>query len=190
MNLVYSEGVLSAQRLILQPILPFHASALFADLQSPELYRFIPNNPPKSEEILEDKYTRWAKRQSADGTEIWLNYAIYHPTYLDYVGTVQATLHNYGKTYIAYEVFPRYWRQGFAREACLALISHLFNIYKVCNISALIDTRNEASWKLLESLGFQRIEMIKNADEFKGCISDEYLYEICRKVWEGLKTLA
>lgn len=178
MQLVYSESALSTRRLILQPIIPLHASALFADLQAPELYRFIPHNPPESREVLEDKYTRWAKRKSVDGTEIWLNYAVYCPSYSNYVGTVQATLHDSGKTYIAYEVFPSYWRQGFAQEACVTLITHLFTDYKISTVSALVDTRNEASWKLLESLGFQRIGVIENADEFKGAISNEYIYEL------------
>jgi ribosomal-protein-alanine N-acetyltransferase len=178
MQLVRSECVLSTRRLILQPIQPLHATALFADLQAPELYRFIPHNPPESRNILEDRYTRWAKRQSADGTEIWLNYAVYCPGYSNYIGTVQATLHDSGKTYIAYEVFPCYWRQGFAQEACTALIAHLFTGYKISTVSALVDTRNEASWKLLESLNFQRIGVIENADEFKGSTSNEYIYEL------------
>lgn len=178
MQLVQPECVLSTRRLILQPILPLHASALFADLQVPELYKFIPHNPPESKEVLEDKYTRWAKRQSADGTEIWLNYAVYCPSCSTYIGTVQATLCDSGKTYIAYEVFPRYWRQGFAQESCMAFITHLLTGYKVSTVSALVDTRNEASWKLLESLSFQRIGVIENADEFKGAISNEYIYEL------------
>ncbi|MFC5473121.1 GNAT family N-acetyltransferase [Paraherbaspirillum soli] len=171
---------LLAQDLILQPILPSHAAALFADLQAPELYTFIPHSAPESREALEQRYARWAKRQSADGSEIWLNYAIYRPTHSDYVGTVQATLHCSGETYIAYEVFPRHWRQGYARDACTALLAHIFASYPVNTVSALLDTRNEASWKLLESLGFHRTGVIENADEFKGAVSDEYIYEIGR----------
>lgn len=178
MELVQPECVLSSRRLILQPILPLHALALFADIQAPELYRFIPDNPPETKEVLEDKYTRWVRRRSVDGTEIWLNYAVYCPRYSNYIGTVQATLHDFGKTYIAYEVFPRYWRQGFAQEACMALITHLFTGYKVSTVSALVDTRNKPSWKLLESLNFQRIGIIENADEFKGAVSNEYIYEL------------
>jgi [ribosomal protein S5]-alanine N-acetyltransferase len=178
MELVNPERPILSKRLILQPLLPLHAAALFADLQAPDLYKFIPHDPPESEEKLKEKYRRWATRRSADGSELWLNFALYRPDHADYVGTIQATLELSGKTYIAYEVFPRFWRQGFAREAGATIIAYLRDSHKVSTISALVDTRNEASWKLLESLGFRRVEILKNADEFKGAISDEYLYEL------------
>jgi [ribosomal protein S5]-alanine N-acetyltransferase len=41
---------------------------------------------------------------------------------------------------------------------------------------ALLDTRNEASWRLMERLGFRRNRLIKDADQFKGASSDEYEY--------------
>jgi len=175
---VSPELPIHSQTLVLHPILPVHAALLFEDLQATELYTFIPSNPPRSREELLEKYRRWAGRQSADGSEIWLNYAIYHLERSEYVGTVQATLERSGKASIAYEVFPRYWRRGFAREACTALIAHIFDSYDIRIISALVDTRNEMSWKLLESLGFHRTATIKNADTFKGIISDEYAYEL------------
>jgi hypothetical protein len=53
-------------------------------------------------------------------------------------------------------------------DLCSVLISHLFSAYKMDIVSALVDTRNEASWRLLEALGFKRNGTIKNADHFKG----------------------
>jgi ribosomal-protein-alanine N-acetyltransferase len=174
----YSELPLHSRKLTLFPIVAEHASLLFADLQAPDLYTFIPLDPPRSEQELKKKYSRWANRRSEDGREIWLNYVVYHPDLSAYLGTVQATLQEAGNVYLAYEIFPRYWRKGFAREACSALIAHIAQSYSVSNISALVDTRNEPSWRLLESMGFLRAATIPNADEFKGCISDEYLYEL------------
>jgi len=46
----------------------------------------------------------------------------------------------------------------------------------VREVRALLDTRNDASSRLLERLGFQRVQLIKNADDFKGAPSDEYEY--------------
>ena len=56
-------------------------------------------------------------------------------------------------------------------------------------VSALVDTRNEASWRLLEALGFKRNGTIKNADHFKGKPSDECVYEIKRGEWNAPKKL-
>jgi GrpB-like predicted nucleotidyltransferase (UPF0157 family) len=64
------EGPIAAGDLVLEPILPEHAGALFAELQAPELYAFIPHDPPGSAEALAERYRRWAARQSPDGKEI------------------------------------------------------------------------------------------------------------------------
>ncbi len=84
---------------------------------------------------------------------------------------------------IAYEVFDGHRRQGIAKRACAILIFELLNVHTVQIIFALVDTRNTASWKLLESLGFRRVETIENADHFKGSRSDEYRYELEKSDW-------
>ncbi|HEV3157525.1 MAG TPA: GNAT family protein [Candidatus Baltobacteraceae bacterium] len=183
MQLVHPERVIKVDELLLEPILPAHASKLFEALQSPELYMFIPLDPPKAEKDLEERYSRWSKRQSPEHDELWLNYAVYHRKISAYVGTVQATLEESGKTLIAYEVFPEFWRRGIGTSACSALLDHLFNDYGISTVSALMDTRNIASRKLLESLGFRCTGTIPNADEFKGAISDEFSFELTRNGW-------
>jgi ribosomal-protein-alanine N-acetyltransferase len=171
-----SEPPISTSRLLLEPIEVSHAAKLFESLTSPLLYQFIPQDPPPSVKNLEKRYSRWEQRQSPDGEEIWLNYALLHTELDKYVGTLQATVHNYGTATIAYEVFPDYWKQGIAKEACVALIDHLFQQYCVRTIQAYVDTRNQASWSLLESLGFERGAVIEAADHFKGSNSDEFVY--------------
>jgi ribosomal-protein-alanine N-acetyltransferase len=190
MQLIKPEDSLLSGNLVLKPIVRAHAAALFGALQAPELYAFLPQDPPKSLEALQARYEQLSKRKSPDGTEIWLNYAVFHPADDACLGTVQATCTAAGKTYLAYEVFPSYWRRGIGREACRILISHLFFTYKVPVISALVDTRNERSCRLLEALGFHRNDTIKNATHFKGERSDEYLYEIGRKEWNEPKEVS
>jgi ribosomal-protein-alanine N-acetyltransferase len=182
-RLAFTESSLRSRKLVLEPIQPAHARALFSSLQAPDLYAFIPHSPPNSVAELEEKYRRWANGRSADGTEVWLNYAVYFPDRAVYVGTVQATIHKSGQCYIAYEVFPAYWRRGFGKEACETMIAHIFSVYNVEAISALVDTRNEASQRLLMSLAFRRTGKIEHADEFKGSVSDEYRYELRRVEW-------
>ena len=43
---------------------------------------------------------------------------------------------------------------------------------------AYIDTRNLASQRLVTRLGFVQVDEILVADEFKGEVSDEYVYEL------------
>jgi len=46
----------------------------------------------------------------------------------------------------------------------------------VYSARAYVDTRNKASIRLLERLGFERVDATKDADFFKGESSDEYVY--------------
>jgi RimJ/RimL family protein N-acetyltransferase len=63
-------------------------------------------------------------------------------------------------------------------------INHIFSRYPTPLLAANMDTRNLASIKLVESLGFKRTAFIPNADTFKGMTSDEYRYELTRERWE------
>ena len=167
---------LQTQRFVLEPIVAEHAAALFPDLLSPELYLYIPDVPPSSIQELNARFSRWSRRASAANDEIWYNYAIKWNETEEYAGTLQATVTGVDAS-IAYQVFPRYWRRGIAHEACLAMLARL-RADGVQRVVANVDTRNVASQALLESLGFVRVSRIEAADQFKGAVSHEYVYQL------------
>jgi ribosomal-protein-alanine N-acetyltransferase len=175
-----AETILRCGRVLLEPIVPAHADALFDSIQDPRLYTYIPHEPPATREALRARYLRWSARQSADGSESWLNFAVREAASATYVGTVQATLVPGGESQIAYEVFPPFWRRGLASAACEGLLHHVFSSWPVDRLRASCDTRNAASFGLLEKLGFTRVGLVEGADHFKGATSDEYVYEIGR----------
>lgn len=172
-----SEQPIETPRLTLEPLVVAHAEALYSALQAPDLYRFIPQDPPQSVEWLAARYARLAMRHAPDNAEIWLNWASRLRESDVYVGTVQATVFADHTALLAYEVFPPYWHRGFAREACAHVLAHLVAEYGVSRVAAEIDTRNAASIHLVEALGFTRVAMTPHADFFKGAPSDEYRYE-------------
>lgn len=182
-HLVAPEASLGTPRLLLEPIRPAHASILYEGLQDERLYQFIPQDPPASPGALEDRYRFLSGRRSPDGREAWLNWAVRGQTSEDYVGTLEATVEAKPLAFIAYMVFVPYQRRGFAAEACGRLIEHLFRHYRVGVVAAEIDTRNVASIALVESLGFERVAFVEDADHFKGSSSDEYRYEITQSIW-------
>ena len=172
-----SEQVLETPRLILEPLTVSHAHVLYAALQAPELYRFIPQDPPSSPESLAARYAALATRLSPDGQERWLNWALRNRDTERYVGTVEVTVYPNHTAALAYQVFPPFWHQGFATEACTRVLAHLVADYQVSRVAAEIDTRNADSIHLVERLGFTRVAMTEHADYFKGTYSDEYRYE-------------
>ncbi len=91
---------------------------------------------------------------------------------------MQATIAGYKQGKIAYELNPKYWGLGYATEACKQIIKFLSTECEVTEIIAEVDTRNEASYKLLERLSFERVKTKARADYFKGSYSDEYVYRL------------
>jgi RimJ/RimL family protein N-acetyltransferase len=166
---------LLTQRLTLEPLTERHASALFPGFSDPELYRYIPQEPPASVAALRDRFRVLEKRASPDGTEVWLNWALRLSKQSQYVGLVEATVIDVSAQ-LAYFVFRSYSGHGFATEGCAAVLAHLFGQWGTATVTATIDSRNTASSAVAASLGFVRSGFQRNADHFKGMPSDEITY--------------
>ena len=69
---------------------------------------------------------------------------------------------NEGHHCIDYDFNPEYGGNGYATEAGKALIKHLFEEIGVNAVYGDCDIRNEASWKLMERLGFYRMQQFDN----------------------------
>jgi RimJ/RimL family protein N-acetyltransferase len=155
-----------------------HAPLLFEVLSDESIYRYIPQEPPESEAYLAARFGRLEARQSPDGLERWLNWAIRLKATNSCAGLVQATVRQDGQALLAYELNQAFRGQGFAREACAAVLEELNGYYGVTTWMAYVDTRNMPSIRLLERLGFIRTEQIAQADYFKDAWSDEFVYTL------------
>jgi [ribosomal protein S5]-alanine N-acetyltransferase len=178
--LIEPERTLETRRLLLEPLTAAHAAELYEGLGDRRLYEFIPQEPPASSGVLEERYRKLSARRSPDGREAWLNWAMRDREGGACVGVAEATVQGDGAAYIAYMVLVPFQRRGFAAEACGRLLGHLFGDYGAGVVVAEIDTRNTSSVALVEGLGFRRVALVKDADHFKGAPSDEYRYELSR----------
>jgi ribosomal-protein-alanine N-acetyltransferase len=181
---VHAERTLTTEHFVLEPIVQGHADELFAGLSAAALYSFIPGDPPASVEELRAQFRRWQARRSASGDEVWLNYAVREQASGHVCGTLQSTIVSVGFAYLAYFVFAEHWRRGVASEACRELVRVLFVTFGVDRVVAHVDTRNEASIRLLKTLRFQLVDTIPGADTFKGGVSDEFVFALTRPDWE------
>lgn len=154
-----------------------HGPLLFEALSDPSIYQYIPVEPPASVAQLEARFEQLESRRSPDGSELWLNWAIYFAPGQRYAGLVQATLRPEGEAMLAYEL-TGVRGEGIATEACAAVSAELAGYYGVASLLAYVDTRNAPSIRLLERLGFSQVETISRADYFKGAWSDEFVYRM------------
>jgi [ribosomal protein S5]-alanine N-acetyltransferase len=183
LDLIDGDSILATERLYLEPLTPQHAPHLFPVLSDIQIYSYIPDDPPADIATLTTRYQRLATRRSPRGDELWLNWALKRSREADYIGVVQATLTPGQPAYLAYLLASAFWGYGYAQEACNRLLVLLFGVYRVSGVRAEVDTRNQASWTLLERLGFTQTALHPAADHFKGSSSDEYVYDLTDADW-------
>jgi RimJ/RimL family protein N-acetyltransferase len=83
---------------------------------------------------------------------------------------------------IGYTFAPAYQRQGYATEAVSAVLDYAFTTLQLQQIRAVTDSRNSASIKLLQRLGFQLEK--QEATWFKEERVVENYYVLARENWE------
>jgi ribosomal-protein-alanine N-acetyltransferase len=76
-------------------------------------------------------------------------------------------------------VFNRaYWNNGYATEACRALLRVAFGTLKLDRVLATCDVRNVGSWRVMEKLGMHRERTLVQHVLQKGEWRDSYEYAI------------
>ena len=88
---------------------------------------------------------------------------------------------------IGYTLARASWGQGYGLEAVIGLVKHGFENLGLHRIRANCDTRNESSWRLLETLGFRReAHFVESYFECETWF-DEYEYALLEREWFELK---
>ncbi|KRA45598.1 GNAT family N-acetyltransferase [Devosia sp. Root635] len=80
---------------------------------------------------------------------------------------------------------PEYQGQGYATEAATAILDLAFGAGDIHRVAARCDTRNDASWRLMERLGMRREAHFREHALFKGAWDEEYIYAMLRREWLG-----
>jgi [ribosomal protein S5]-alanine N-acetyltransferase len=174
----FERTTLVTSRLRLEPISAAHAPVLFEGLRDERIYHYIPDAPPANLDELAARYAFLEQRRSPDGSEAWLNWAMLAQGGVP-VGYLQATVRLADRAAdIAYVTFPEWQRRGLAGEALRALLPALQRAYALTSMTAALDTRNVASVRLVESLGFTRTALVERVGEIRGESSDEFHYTL------------
>ncbi|MCH2533151.1 MAG: GNAT family N-acetyltransferase [Bdellovibrionales bacterium] len=168
---------IKTKRLLLEPLTPDHAKLLYKPFCDNELYEYIFWEPPSSEDSLLELFKKICKGKSPNGKQLWLNWAARPKHSKDYSGFFEATIED-DKAMLAYYTFKPFNKMGFAKEGATGVIDYLKQNYTIKRFILEIDTRNRASVRLAESLGFCWFKTINNACELKGFQSHEFVYHL------------
>jgi ribosomal-protein-alanine N-acetyltransferase len=149
-------------RLRLRRATPGDLAAMHEILSDPATMRFWSSPPHRDLE-----QTRvWLEAMIADGPPHSDDFVIEHD------GRVIGKAGCWRLPEIGYILHRRCWGQGFAAEACRAVIAHVFAAYDLPAITADVDPRNQASLRLLARLGFVETGRATATYEIEGEISD------------------
>ena len=174
--------MLETERLVLRPFKETDAEGLHAYLGDEEVVRYEPYGAMTMEECRLEAARRasdeafWAVCL-ADGTLIGNLYL--------------SGADEFGTREIGYVFARACWHKGYATEAARRLMAYAFERLATRRIIALCDTRNAASFALMERLGMRREGEFKKNVGFKTDAhgntiwTDSYQYAILKEEFEN-----
>jgi RimJ/RimL family protein N-acetyltransferase len=75
------------------------------------------------------------------------------------------------------------WGHGYATEAARAVLRWAYDTLDLNRVQAETDTRNAASARVLEKLGFQREGTLREDCIVDGEVSDSWVFGLLRREW-------
>jgi RimJ/RimL family protein N-acetyltransferase/uncharacterized glyoxalase superfamily protein PhnB len=145
---MHDHPVIETKRLLLRPLVSAHAAALHAVFSDPHATRFW--HVPPHRDVDE---TRAMIEAHVSGTErAW---ALFERGGGDALGMVYY-LGNPGAPGMGYILGSRHWRKGLMSEAVRRALAYGFDTLGFDRVELWIDSRNVASQRLAESVGFKR----------------------------------
>ncbi|MGL4177978.1 MAG: GNAT family N-acetyltransferase [Dermatophilaceae bacterium] len=86
---------------------------------------------------------------------------------------------------LGYVLTEETWGHGFATEAAAALLTWAFETLGLNRVEAQADTRNNASARVLEKLGFVLEGTLREHVIVDGEVSDDWTFSLLRSEWSG-----
>jgi RimJ/RimL family protein N-acetyltransferase len=173
---------LQTPRLRLRPFDDSDANVLFALHTNAFVLRFW-DAPPWNERQRAEQFITACRQMTEAGTGTRL--AVDRAADGAFIGWCSLTRWNadYRSASLGYCYDDAAWGQGYATEAGRALLQWAFDTLEINRIQAETDTRNVASARVLEKLGFVREGMLREDCVVNGDVSDSWVYGLLRREW-------
>lgn len=158
-------GLLSTDRMDLEPLRVGHAEEMAPLLDDPGLHAFIGGAPASLAE-LRDRYARMAVGRSPDGVQRWLNWVLRLRDTGRPVGTVQATVtesDGVRTAEVAWVVAAPYQRRGYATEAARVMVAWLRS-QGVDVVIAHVHPQHAASQALARAVGLAETDTVVDGE--------------------------
>lgn len=176
--------LLHTASLRLRPVTDGDADALFALHSDARVLRFW-DSPPWTERARADRFiaacrqieeegsgARVAMERASDGTFVgWCGLTQWNPSYRS--------------ASLGYCLEEAAWGRGYATEAARAVLGWAFGALDLNRVQAETDTRNLASARVLEKLGFVHEGTLREDCVVNGDVSDSWVFGLLEREWRG-----
>ncbi len=173
---------LPTARLRLRPFTEADADALFALHSNAHVLRYW-DSPPWSEPARAERFITACREMAVEGTGARL--AVDRVSDGAFIGWCSLTRWNpdYRSAAMGYVLDEAAWGNGYATEAARAVLQWAFDALDLNRVQAETDTRNAASARVLEKLGFVREGTMREDCVVNGEVSDSWVFGLIRRDW-------
>jgi ribosomal-protein-alanine N-acetyltransferase len=185
-SLDWKPPVLETERLLLRPVTPDDAQAVFDYASNPDVTRFTLFETHQSIEesrwfVNDHARSRYSCKEP-DPFAITLKAEA--DRMIGALGAHWASQPN-GTMEMGYAIAEPYWGRGLVVEASTAVIRHVFTEYAVERLQARVFVGNDSSERVLQKLGFTREGVLRSLIFRRGAWHDLVIYSLLREEWEG-----
>ncbi len=173
---------LHTARLRLRPVTEADADHLFALHSKATVLRYW-DSSPWTEPARAERFLATCRQLSEDGTgaRLVLERAC-DSAFLGWCGLARYdAVHR--SAALGYVLGEDAWGNGYATEAAGAVLGWAFDTLDLNRVQAETDTRNAASARVLEKLGFVHEGTLREDCVVDGEVSDSHVYGLLRKEW-------
>ncbi|MGW5002628.1 GNAT family N-acetyltransferase [Streptomyces hydrogenans] len=175
--------VLHTPRLRLRPVADADADALFTLHSSAYVLRYW-DSPPWTDRARADRFIAMSRKIADDGSGARV--VIERASDGAFVGWVGLTEWDpvYRSASLGYVLGDAMWGHGYATEAAHALLRWAFDTLDLNRVQSETDTRNLASARVLEKVGFVREGTLREDCVVNGEVSDSWVFGLLRREWQ------
>ena len=175
---------LQTARLLLRPFAESDAEAIYALQSNARVLRYW-DSPPWTERSRADGFIAACRKMEED--ESGARFAIETRDESAFVGWCSMFRWNpvYRSLGIGYCFDEPAWGKGYATEAVRSMLQWAYGTLDLNRVEAELDTRNAASARVLEKLGFEREGLRREDCIVSGEVSDSWIYGLLRRDWKA-----
>ena len=173
----------TTERLTLRPVTDADADDLFALHSDAHVLRYW-DSPPWSDPARAGRFIAGSRQLAEDGTGARL--AIDRTADGTFLGWISLSRWNpdHRSAALGYCLGEAAWGRGYATEAARAVLEWAYAALDLNRVQAETDTRNVASARVLEKLGFVREGTLREDCVVNGDVSDSWVYGLLRREWQ------